>query len=187
MTTAPHTYLLPVAVIEESSGKICIWHIDVGPDIGLPRLSGGWVLEPDDTDTIVNLIRGRHVVLCNGTDILAREKITTAGTVDIDATVDAVIAERDDLQSRFNSHAATRKTLVSPTWPEITHPKEIAATVPRTEKIIEQTGDAFPLARGLNVLAQAWTQLEKQRLARPFLIEPAGPDARPLPLPLVVR
>ncbi|NRI67669.1 hypothetical protein FEZ60_19280 [Rhodococcus sp. MS16] len=143
---------------------------------------GGWVLEPDDTDTIVNLIRGRHVVLCNDTDILTRENITTAGTVDIDATVDAVIAERDALQARFNSHAVTRKTLVPPTWPEISHPKEIAATVPRTETIIEQTGDSFPLARGLNELAQAWAQIEKQRLARPFLIEPAGPNPRPLPL-----
>lgn len=130
------------------------------------------------------MIRGRHVVLCNGTDILTRKNITTAGIVDIDATVDAVIAERDALQARFNSHAATRKTLVSPTWPEISHPKEIAATVPRTEKIIEQTGDAFPLARGLNVLAQAWTQIEKQRLARPFLIEPTGPNPRPLPIVL---
>lgn len=91
MTTAPHTYLLPLAVIDEPSGKICIWHIDVGPDIGLPRLSGGWVLEPDDTDTITTLIRGRHVVLCNGTELLTRENITTAGTVDIDATVDAVM------------------------------------------------------------------------------------------------
>lgn len=185
MTTAPHTYLLPVAVINESSEKICIWHIDVGPDIGLPRLSGAWVIESDDTDTIVTLIRGRHVVLCNGAEILTRENITTAGTVDIDATVDAVIAERDALQARFNSHAATHKTLVPPTWPEITHPKEIAATVPRTDNIIEQTGDAFPRARGLNVLAQAWTQLEKQRLARPFLIEPTGPNPRPLPLVLL--
>lgn len=185
MTTAPHTYLLPLAVIDEPSGKICIWHIDVGPDIGLSRLSGAWVLEPDDTDNITNLIRGRHVVLCNDTDILTRENITTAGTVDIDATVDAVIAERDRLQARFNSHAATHKTLVPPTWPEITHPKDIAATAPRTENIIEQTGDAFPLARGLNVLAQAWTQLEKQRLARPFLIEPAGPNPRPLPMVLL--
>lgn len=184
MTTAPHTYLLPLAVIDEPSGKVCIWHIDVGPDIGLPRLSGAWVLERDDTDTIVNLVRGRHVVLCNGTDIITRENITTAGTVDIDATVDAVIAERDGLQARFNSHAATRKTLVSPTWPEITHPKVIAATAPRTETIIEQAGDAFPVARGLNVLAQAWTQIEKQRLARPFLIEPDGPHPRPLPLVL---
>ncbi|OQM78046.1 hypothetical protein [Rhodococcus sp. 66b] len=150
----------------------------------MPRLSGAWVLERDDTGTFVNLVRGRHVVLCNGTDIITRENITTAGTVDIDATVDAVIAERDALQARFNSHAATRKTLVSPTWPEITHPKVIAATVPRTETIIEQAGDAFPLARGLNVLAQAWTQIEKQRLARPFLIEPDGPHPRPLPLVL---
>lgn len=86
-------------MIDEPSGKICIWHIDVGPDIGLSRLSGAWVLEPDDNDTIVNLIRGRHVVLCNDTDILTRENITTAGTVDIDATVDAVIAERDDQSS----------------------------------------------------------------------------------------
>ncbi|MDA3637532.1 MULTISPECIES: hypothetical protein [Rhodococcus] len=184
MTTAPHTYLLPLAVIDEASGKICIWHIDVGPDVGLSRLSGAWVLEPDDSDTIVNLIRGRHVVLSNDTDILTRENITTAGKVDIDATVDAVIAERDALQARFNSHAATRKTLVPPTWPEIVHPKQIAAAVPRTENIIEQTGDSFPLARGLNVLAQAWTQLEKQRLARPFLIEPVGPNPRPLPLVL---
>lgn len=43
----------------------------------------------------------------------------------------------------------------------------------------------FLQARGFNVLAQAWAQIEKQRLARLLLIEPAGLDARPLPLPVV--
>ena len=97
-------------MIDRPSGEICIWHIDVGPDVGLPRLPGAWVLEPHDTSTSVKLVRGRYVVLCNGTDIIDRENITTARTIDIDAAIDALTSERDTLQARFNSHATTLKT-----------------------------------------------------------------------------
>ena len=177
-------YLRPLAVIDEPAGRVCIWHVDVGPDIGLSRLSGAWGVDPENTDTIHTLMKNRHIVRCNGTDIVEREGISTPGTVDVDATVDAVLAERDQLQARFESHAATRKTLVAPTWPDIVHPNDIASTVSRTREIEKRTGDAFPVARGFNELARAWTRIEKQRLARPFLVDPAGSDTRPLPLVL---
>ncbi|WP_037139201.1 hypothetical protein [Rhodococcoides fascians] len=184
MTTATTTYLRPIAVVDEPAGKICIWHVDVGPDIGLSRLSGAWVLDADNTHSIQSLIKNRYIVRCGGTDVVERHNIVTAKTVDVDATFKAVLAERDSLQERFDRYAATRRTLVAPSWPDIVHPAEIATTVRRTQEVAAKTGNAFPLARGLNELALAWTQIEKQRIARPFLIDPAGPATRPLPLEL---
>lgn len=124
MSLAPCTSI-PAAVIDDPSGRMCFWHCDVGPDIGLPRPSRAWVLEPDDTSTIVTLIPGRHVALYNDTDILARENITTARTVNIGATADAVITVREasTLVQPHTRHQCT------PTWPEVSHPKDIAATV----------------------------------------------------------
>lgn len=184
MTTATTRYLRPIAVVDEPAGNICIWHVDVGPDIGLSRLSGAWVLDPDNAPSIQTLIKDRHVVRCEGTDVVERYDIAITGTVDVDATFTAVLAERDSLQERFDSHAATRRTLVVPSWPDVVHPAETAATVRRSREVAEQTGNAFPLARGFNELARVWTQIEKQRLARPFLVDPAGPATRPVPLAL---
>lgn len=182
MTTSHSTYLRPLAVVDEPAGKICIWHVDVGPDIGLSRLSGAWVLERDDTDKLHVLTKDRFIVRCAATDLIEREGIRIAGVVDVDATVSAVRAERDQLQDRFDSHAATHKALVVPTWPDIVHPEDVAASVKRSGIIAERTGHAFPLARGLNELAEAWAQIEKQRLARKFLINPVGSGTRPLPI-----
>lgn len=177
-------YLYPIAVVDEFDGSVVVWHVDVGPDdLDMGRLCGAWVLSATDVDVIENLVHGRAVFDCNNSPTLRALATSTSGSIDVDATVAAVIAERDALQRRYVEFAAVSKSkLVAPDWPEVIHPKQIAADVPRTEEVARQTGDAFPMARGFKELAEAWERIEKQRLRREFLHDPAGSSARPVPV-----
>lgn len=187
MSAEPAPYHPPVSVIDEQPSKVAVWHVDISGEIPprTSRLTGAWVVDNSDTDTLAALLTDRYVVGCGlapTNSVFAQFPI--AGWIDLDATLDAVRTEIHDLNKRFTEHAATVKNkLVRPSWPDIPDPRTAAlrpATSPDSPS--PDGAKALDLARGIRELADAWAQLETQRATRPFLIEPAGRAARPLPL-----
>lgn len=187
----PTSYFKPIAVIDEvgAIGSIGIWHVDVGHTAAagapMPRMAGAWgySLEGLDPGKVRSLIAGRFIVLAGDTDLLERLEIPNLGIVDVTRTVDSARTEITKLQDAFDTHAAGARTkLTAPDWPEVPDPVEVAASVPTYPSSDERTGQAYPLARGFEKLANAWEQVEKQRVQRPFLKPHGGDELRPLPL-----
>lgn len=185
------SYFRPIAVIDEvgAIGRIGIWHVDVGHTAAvgalMPRMAGAWgyPLDELDPEKVRSLIADRFIALAGSTDLLKRLEIPHLGIVDVAGTVDSVRTEITKLQDAFEAHAATSRTkLTAPDWPEVRDHYETAASVPRYPNSDERTGQAFLLARGFEKLADAWEQVEKQRVQRPFLRTLGGDELRPLPL-----
>ena len=187
----PTSYFKPIAVIDEIDeiGRIGIWHVDVGHTAAvgapMPRMAGAWGYSLDELDPgkVRSLIAGRFIVFAGDTDVVERLEIPNLGIVDAARTVDGGRTEITKLQDAFDTHAAGSRTkLTAPDWPELPDPYETAASVPMYPSSDERTGQAYPLARGFEKLANAWEQVEKQRVQRPFLKPLGGDDLRPLPL-----
>ncbi|MDC3728937.1 MULTISPECIES: hypothetical protein [Rhodococcus] len=190
MSAGTESYHPPIAVVDEQTSQIAVWHVDISGVMPprMSRLTGAWVLKHDALDTLSNLITNHYVVRCApapSDSIL--DGIAVAGWIDLDATVDAVRSELRELDKRFDEYLATSKSkLVRPEWPAIEDPRTADL------RPVISPGDPTPaeavaldLARGIRNLADAWAQIEVQRAMRAFLVEPAGKAARPLVL--VVR
>ncbi|MFV9454775.1 hypothetical protein ACNJ7E_15185 [Rhodococcus sp. NM-2] len=187
----PTSYFKPIAVIDEvgAIGRIGIWHVDVGHTAAvgapMPRMAGAWGYSLDELDPgkVRSLIADRFIVLASNTDLLERLEIPNLGIVDVARTVDSARTEITKLQDAFDTHAAGSRTkLTAPDWPEVPDPYGTAASVPMYPSSDERTGQTYPLARGFEKLANAWEQVEKQRVQRPFLKPLGGDELRPLPL-----
>ena len=151
----------------------------------MPRMAGAWgyALEELDPGKVRSLIEDRFIVLAGDTDLLERLAIAHRGIVDVSGTVECARTEVTKLQDAFEAHAAGSRTkLTAPDWPEVPDPVEVAASVPMYPSSDERTGQAYPLARGFEKLANAWEQVEKQRVQRPFLKTLGGDELRPVPL-----
>lgn len=187
MSSAPVSFCRSVAIVDELPTRTAVWHVDVNGEIPprTSRLTGAWILDNTDTATLRTLLTDRHIVRCApATETSIVEQFTIAGWIDLDDTIDAVHTEIRNLDKQFDEHAITKKTkLVRPVWPEVPDPRTVALppvagpTAPPSEG-----ARALDLARGIRNLANAWSQLEAQRLTRRFLIEPAGTSVRALPL-----
>jgi hypothetical protein len=167
-----------LAVIDRTADRLVVWHVNTGPDPRLSRLTGCWVVDIDDVDTLRNLVHdypAAHV----STDVILPQGITSTLLVDVDSAVRMVTADVAAADLRFTEHAATVKhDLVRPDWPAVEHPAA-RPTVATPEPLVAQ---ALTLAIGLADLADAWAEFEALRLARDYLIPLGGPTARPLPL-----
>ncbi|MFD7843316.1 hypothetical protein ACFV4K_10320 [Nocardia sp. NPDC059764] len=165
-----------LAVLGSAGERLVIWHVNVGVAVGESRLSGAWVLDRSRTVEVESLTAGYPIAETGDGPRIAGG----AGKVDVRATVDTVRAAVEAADAQFSEHQeATGGKLTRPQWPAIVPPGE--ASLPR-----HRTGDpirpVLMLARELADLADAWAAFESARLARPFLVELGGPDARPLPL-----
>ncbi|WP_327141142.1 hypothetical protein [Nocardia sp. NBC_01327] len=180
MSITNQTVLSLVAVLDKVGDRLVVWHVNVGRGMGLSRLTGAWVVGLDQEDVISTITAGCCAIWCGG-DVVAGTAET--GVVDLDATVDAVLAEVVVVDERFTEHQeALSNKLIRPQWPALVHPREAA---PPLREIDETVRPALCLAHGIADLADRWAEFEALRAARPFLVEQGGKTARPLPL--VVR
>jgi len=184
---APHPDLLrtaadTVAVVGAAGAGTAIWHVDIGPTTGLPRLCGAWVLEADRSAQITALLTGRYVLAVDGTDLeSAASGAELLGTVEPARIVDEVTAEIDRLQEAFDAEG---RKLVAPVWPPVPAPPADAAAAAGAAPQGADPDAAATLgtARWLRAIAEAWAKVESARLARPFLRVHGGAEPRSLPL-----
>lgn len=184
-----------VAVVDAPDGgrgAVAVWHIDVGPDIGLARPCGAWLLDAGaDGERIRSLVAGRRVLATpSGEETLTGAGSETGrtggadaidGFVDADATVRAVRDEIDALQEAFDAELrASGRKLVAPEWPSV--PDPVRPDGLRHADGDDRTGVALGLGRWLADFADTWQKVERQRLARKFLREHRGDTHRSLPV-----
>ncbi|WP_182348862.1 DUF6218 family protein [Tomitella gaofuii] len=184
-----------VAVVdapEPDGSAVAVWHIDVGPDIGLARPCGAWLLDGDENgDQVRALVRGRRILAtAAGARALASLHPEFDGWIDGDATVRGVHDEIDALQQAFEQHLReTGRSFVAPRWPQV--PAGLDSDAPAGPQTAadttggdDGTGTALALSRRLADLADTWQKVERQRLARQFLRRHGGPAHRALPVVL---
>lgn len=177
-TAATTEYLLPVAIIDEvpNSNQLVVWHVDLNPTAQLGRLPGAWVIDRSEADAFGPLRGGRHTV-----HLPADEP--RSGDIDLTATIAAMTAEVEHLEALFQTHVSTAKgKLVRPAWPEIIDPRSSEAGVIDIGPCAPECVRALQFARELAALANAWEQIEGQRLVRPALAKHTGSTARPMPI-----
>jgi hypothetical protein len=175
-----------IAVIDAQDATVAVWHVSVGRDAaGLSRMCGAWVLH-DEPEKVELLTRGRHVVAtASGAKALQSAKATTAGMIDLTATINTVVAERDRLDGIYQElPAARRKTLTPPRWPHVPEAANFADP-PRAANFDDPVAVALGIARVLEELATAWSGIESQRTARAYMTDATRgrpSDSRNLPL-----
>jgi hypothetical protein len=169
----------PLSVLDVVDDEFVIWHVNIGPEHGLSRLTGAWVIRRDRAETIRHLVAGLPAVHCTETLVLP-QGVASLSVIDVTATVERVRTEISAADQRFTEHDATVKhPLVRPEWPSIHHPAAARALSPAPDGRLRA---ALDLAHGIAELAQAWADFEALRVAREYLIPLGGPAARPLPL-----
>lgn len=167
-----------VAVAHAVDGAIAIWHVDVGPDNGLARMAGAWVLAPGGEDSEAGraeiLLRGRRVLAtAEGRAAIEGLGVVIEGFVDPAATLAGIGEEIAALQEAFDVAMATRKTkLVNPSWP----------TPPEALEVVggDEVAVVLGMARWLESLAKTWEKVEAQRVTRKFLQGDGGKERRAL-------
>lgn len=171
-----------LAVVDSVDDVPIVWWVDLGPRVaGMSRLCGAWALDSAERQTTLRTLIATRTTVCTaaGQSMLDKLELSADRVLDIEATLAAVIAARDELQSAYEKAAATRKTLVPPRWPALPEPLDVetahaTADDPRTSR-------ALGIARWFNDLCIAWDGVEEQRLARPYMRSLGGSAARPLP------
>jgi hypothetical protein len=161
-----------VVVDQPVEDRVVVWHVSVGDSLE-STMAGAWVVPADD-ERIAGLVTGRLLVST------PRAADRFGAGADVATLAAAVEAEIDLLDRTFTAHLATlpssKRTLVRPRWPEF-----------RLEPRPEEAGDplateALRLARWVSDLLTAWDRVEKERLARPYLVERGDqPNAREFP------
>lgn len=99
----------------------------------MSRLCGAWVVDGDDRAKTLHALTATRVVLstADGEMALKEHEVATERVLDIEATLAAVIAVRDELEAAYEQAATTKKSLTPPRWPTLPQPLDIeAAHVP---------------------------------------------------------
>lgn len=173
-----------IAVADLIDGQAVIWHVvTTRLRTGEPPLSGAWVFDVEDRDTWDRLTFARSCWATPEAAAQLSHAWAGAGPVLVDAGVvhRALLDRWDTVTTEFNTHAADRPSLVTPSWPVIPDPLAVpdppVAGTPVTDR-------ALTVARWFAGLVSAWDDLEKERTAktRRYLHHLGGPE--PLPLPL---
>src|SRR3954447_22641842 len=161
-----------IVVIDQPVEGRCVGgHVNVGEGLE-STMAGAWVL-PSDDDRIARLLAGRILVTTE------KAALRFGRGADVAGLAFAIVAETSALDAAFAAHVAalpsSKRTLVSPRWPRIpTRPTAEVAGDPLAS-------NALTLARWVSDLLAAWDRIEKERLARPFLVPRGGETARPVP------
>ncbi|MGY5884955.1 hypothetical protein [Modestobacter lacusdianchii] len=160
-----------VVIDQPVEDRVVGWHVSVGDGLE-STMAGAWVLPADDP-RISPLLTGR--VLVTTEEAAAR----FGRGADVGALAMAIVAETSALDAAFAAHLAalpsSRRSLVAPRWPRMAlRPTRVTAGDPLAS-------GALTLARWVSELLAAWDQIEKERLARPFLVARGGARARAFP------
>lgn len=167
-------------VLCSSGDQVAVWQVVTGTGRGLSRMAGAWVLERTETHLIDTLLRHRWVLpLTGGAHIVESAEVTILGYLDPHATLAGIRAEVTELQDRFEREPRPKsRKLVAPDWPMVP-----AAFDPASFTSADAPAEvALAVGRWVADVADAWQRIETERMARPFLIDPAGPLARALPI-----
>ena len=176
MTASPDV----VMVVCRSGDQVAVWQVVTGTGRGLSRLAGAWVLARTETHVIDALLRRRWVLgLTGGAHVVEAAEVAILGYVDPGATLAGIRAEVVELQDRFDGEPRPkRRKLVAPDWPVVP-----AAFDPASFAGADAPAEvALAVGRWVADVADAWQRIETERMARPFLIAPAGPLVRTLPI-----
>lgn len=176
-----------VAVVDANVDTVAVWHVDIGSgQSGLGRMCGAWVVANDDVRTVELVTRNRMVLATqSGKQALSRAEAQPLGYADFEAAVDQMLSERDRLQSIYERKQS--KSLVPPRWPEIPAHLDLKSP-PIVAAAEDDSRVALGIARWVERVALAWAEIERQRIARSYMIE-AGDDkdVRPCPVVLVQK
>jgi hypothetical protein len=161
-----------IAVIDRpAEDRVAIWHVSVGDGLE-SNMAGAWVLPVDDHRN-AGLLTGRLPVMTadaaallgSGADVAVLARAIEKEIADLDATFSAYV----------QSLPTSRRNLVRPRWPRIPmEPRREAAGDPLAS-------GALTVARWVSDLLTAWARVEKERLARPFLVSTRGAETRDFP------
>ncbi|MTE14140.1 hypothetical protein [Nocardia aurantiaca] len=169
----------PIAVVDHVNEQFIIWHVNIGPDLGLSRLCGAWILGADQTEVAAKLISDRYLAWADLSRTLP-DSTRPVGILHIGHTVNAARSELQSADRLFTEHQATvPHRLVRPVWPALKDPRR-PQRLPRTTA--EHIVPTLSLAYGIRDLADAWARFEAERIQRKYLVHRGGPTARPLPL-----
>lgn len=172
--------------IDDVDDVAVIWWVDLGPRFAaMSRLCGAWVLDAAERARTLHTLTASRMTLATaaGRRLLDQHQVVTGQVLDVEATLDAVVAARDEIQSAYEHAVGTRKngrTLVAPQWPVLSEPLNV-------ETVKAPGGDprtcrALAIARWFDDLCTVWDTIEEQRLARSYLRSVGGPMARALPV-----
>lgn len=165
-------------VVDARGDKVLVWHVNTGPDLGMPRMTGAWMVNVNDAEEVELLVERRRVLATDqGTAALAAIAVPIHEYIDPQATVRHLASERDDLQAAYEAHP-NREGLVSPRWPSLPTVADLHG--PPAVASHSPAGRVLHSARWLEQVAHTWDRIEAQRLLRKFM--PGGPIRRPLPL-----
>src|SRR4051812_38557132 len=174
-----------LAIVDQVDDASVVWWVDRGPKIaGMTRLCGAWVLDGDDRMRTLRALAASRVIVAtaSGQALLDAQQVVPDRILDTDATLTAVIAVRDELQTVYEQAEAVRRTtLTPPRWPALPQPLiiETASSTPGGDP---RTSRALGIARWLHALCAAWDTIEEQRLTRPYMRPVGGPATRGLPV-----
>lgn len=157
-------------VVDARGEQVIVWQVATEPVAGqLSRMSGAWVLGPDEKNTLDSLIADHRVLATSAArQLIAERDIPIRGYIDPDTTVKNIELACDELQIAFDHHAdRSQHDLVAPTWPAL--PASIDRQNPPTAASEPPTRVALGLARWLLHVALIWDRIEAQRLLRPYL------------------
>lgn len=160
-----------VVVDQPQSDRVVVWHVNVGDGLE-STMAGAWVVPAAD-ERVPALLEGRLLV----TTPAGRQRFGDGA--DVADLVTAISAEIAALDSAFTAHLDTlpssRRSLVRPRWPQVpSGPSPETAGDP-------VANNALTVARWVSSLLVAWQRVEKERLARPFLVSRGGIGPRDLP------
>ncbi|MBP2473327.1 hypothetical protein JOF53_002199 [Crossiella equi] len=165
------------AVVDTQPGHVVIWHVQTGLDDGMPRLTGAWVVPPEDRDKIAALLENRRTLAtAEGAKTLASLAIQVP-LLDPATALAAVEAERDALQAKYDALPQPH-TFTAPTWPDLPAPLDLAN--PPSGDGVPPTQVALAVARWLSGLTDTWERIERERITRKYLND--GTDRRLAPL-----
>jgi hypothetical protein len=173
-----------VALINKQGDRLAIWHVVVDPSWPMSRLCGAWV------DTVAPALYQQRYLLPFDErlpDELTHLTPHSAGTLDSNATREAVVSVIDKLEARHKeSPTKAGKPRAPITWPRLPAPLDWAnlPAPPRGVADDPLTSETIAVADWVSQLAAAWSSIEVTRLSRDYL---ADDDVTPRPMPVVLR
>ncbi|WP_016699239.1 hypothetical protein [Actinoalloteichus spitiensis] len=164
-------------VVDVNADRAVLWHVDTGPNLGISRLGGAWVLERDDP-RVADLVSDRWL-LATARARRELDVLSSPDAVHMDTarTVGAIREEVHRLQRIYLEHPQAER-LVEPEWPNIPNPPQEGPVAGGSPP--DLVHDALMLARWLDRIANLWDQIERQRLARPYMSTGTGKRVCPI-------
>lgn len=174
-----------ISVVAGGSERLVVWHVDVSLRPVASRFTGAWVLPIADEPKIASLVEHQcGWVVGGGRVALSLASITLPDELDASETLAAVTAAQEGLLLAFSRHVAqdpsNRRSLVQPTPVLVRGLDAVSLPIP---DIPTDVSEALQSARWLANLADAWSDIERQRLSRPHLLtEPGSELPRSMPV-----